>query len=215
MESNEYRKRLIVHLSLPEMDHSKDYYIAYCHWHPKILELHHKARQILPKTMFPRTITLDMGKELSFHKSDGVQEAKGSPMNRFYNVPSATFDFYCGYLSTTIVDKNITEIASGTLTSLNSLRESLSTPSLRNGVESGSSDRLLSVKQKSALAAAKLVVEERIMEEGKTKKKLEAAEEKKINNISTMNDAQKKLYYLLRAENSSLKRKLDEMAQKF
>ena len=62
-ESNKYGKRLVVHPSLPKMDQSKDYYIAYCHWHPKVLELHHKAKQIVLKTMFPRTVSLDMGKE--------------------------------------------------------------------------------------------------------------------------------------------------------
>ena len=53
------------------------------------------------------------------------------------------------------------------------------------------------------------------MEEGKKKKKLLAAEEKRINSISTMDDTQKKLYYSMKSENSSLKKKLDDMAQKY
>ena len=120
------------------MDQSTDYYVAYCHWHPKVLELHHKAKQMVPKTMFPKTVSLDIGKELCFHKYDGVQEARGSPMNRYYNVPSATYGFYCSYLDTTLVDTNITLYASGAVTTLNSLRESFSSHLLRQGAEIGS-----------------------------------------------------------------------------
>lgn len=129
------------------MDHSNDYYIAYCHWHPKILELHHKSKLILPETMFPKTVSFEMGKELCFHKFDGVQGAKGSPITRFYNFPSATDGFYCSYLATTVIDTNITQIASGAVTTINSLRDTLSTPLLRRNTESGSLGRQLSVRK--------------------------------------------------------------------
>lgn len=165
--------------------------------------------------MFPKTVSFEMGQELCFYRSDGVLGAKGSPITRFYNVPSATYGFYCSYLATTVIDTNITQITSGAVTTINSLRDTLSTPLLRRDTESGSLGRPLSVKQKSALAAANLVVEERLMEERKNEKKIEAAEEKKIEKISTMDDAQKKLYYKMRSENSSLKKTLNDMAQKY
>ena len=118
-------------------------------------------------------------------------------------------------MDTTFIDAQIYLIASGATTVPREIIDSLSASSVANEDESNSLCRLTSVKQKSALLAANLLVEGRLMKKQKQLQKEKDIMKKNKKSIRTMDGSQLKLYRSVITENSSLKRKYTEIKEKY
>ena len=73
VDYNVYRSSIIHHLRLQGLKDNSGAYVAYSHWHPAVLELHRENRLKVAKMMFPRTLSLALGKEIGLTEHDKIQ----------------------------------------------------------------------------------------------------------------------------------------------
>ena len=166
--SNQYRSGVLKHLQLLGLDDSRENMVAISHWHPKILEFHSKDKANTAKTMFPRVVSLDIGKEIGLLKCHRSRDSNSLFLNTYVNVPTTTAAAFNEYLDTVFIDAQIDLIASGGPMIPTSIRTSLSS-SAKDAISDDESNiaRLSSVQQRSSYIAAEILYEEKKMSEKK------------------------------------------------
>lgn len=212
--SDHYRCSVIKHLRLSDLDERLEHFVAFSHWHPKVLELFDESKDVGAKKMFPRVLSLVLGREIGLESYDRLPAATSSPTSYYVNVPSATLQFYDNYLNTEFIDRQIGFIASGDGFVSPDLRKSLSASGSEETAGSSSLARLSTVQQRSSFVAAEIQSEERNMKKQKVEDKDRARREKRLSTIELMSEDGQKLLKKSVAEVNTLKRQLEEMEKK-
>jgi hypothetical protein len=210
-----YRSSIISHLRLQGLKDNSDAYVAYSHWHPSVLELHRENRLKVAKIMFPRTLSLALGKEMGLTTHDKIQGDGCTPTSFYINVPSATFACYDDYLNTRFVDQQIIMMASGERPVPLGIRLSMSpSASEKSAQDQPSFLRLSSVQQRSSFMSAELLYEERALDVKKLKDKIIKEKKENASTVAGMKQAARKLFKELERDNKSLKRQLESEGEK-
>ena len=195
---------------MSNLDDSIDNFLAFCHWHPRVLEEHHKNKKISAGQMFPKVLCFELGREIGLLAHDRVPTAISSSSKYYINVPSATAEFYRNYLNTEFIDQQIVNMAMGECTLPAAVRASLSASGSERTSEDLGLARLSSVRQRSSYVAAEILNEERKMKIEKIEKKRSADKEKVATVILNMTEDGQKLLKKSLSEVKLLKRKLEE-----
>lgn len=212
--SDAYRYSIIKHLRLCDLDERLEHFVAFSHWHPRVLEFLDESKAVGAKKMFPRVLSLVLGREIGLESYDRLPAASSSPTSYYVNAPSATLHFYDNYLNTEFIDRQISFIASGECLVSPELRKSLSVSGSGSSVEGSSLARLSTVQQKSSFAAAEILSEERVIMKQKGEDKDRAVREKRLLIIEHMSADGQKLIKKSVNEVNTLKRQLEEMTEK-
>ena len=211
--SDTYRYSIIKHLRLCDLDERLEYFVAFSHWHPRVLEFLDENKSVGAKKMFPRVLSLVLGREIGLESFDRLPAASSSPTSYYVNAPSATLHFYDNFLNTVFIDRQISFIASGECFVSPDLRKSLSASGSGNILEVSSLARLSTVQQRSSFVAAEILSEERVIMQQKSKDKDRALIEKRLSTIEHMSADGKKLIKKSVTEVNALKRQLEEMTE--
>lgn len=201
---------MINHLRLTDLNDKSPNFLAFSHWHPRVLEEHRNSNEGSAKKIFPKILSLERGREIT---PDRVPAAISSSSWYYFNVPSATVGFYRNYLNTVFLDQQINNLASGDHSVPAAIRKALSSNSSENKLPGEDLARLATVRQKSAFMAAEILIEEREMLEQKSKNKIVADKEKKVTIINNMTDDGKKVLRKIESEVKVLKRQLEVSAE--
>ena len=215
VDYNVYRSSIISHLRLQGLKDNSDAYTAFSHWHPAVLELHRENRLKVAKMMFPRTLSLALGKEIGLTVHDKIQGDSCTPTTYFINVPSATFASYNDYLNTRFIDQQIIMMASGERPVPHGIRLSLSTSAGEKSAQDAPNLlRLSSVQQRSTFMSAELLYEERALVTEKLKEQTIRKKNEYASTVADMNETARKLFKKSERDNKSLKRQLEAESEK-
>ena len=210
IESDRYRSSVMKHLRLSDLDENIDNFVAFSHWHPRVLEEHHKNKKNSAGKMFPKVLCFELGREIGLLAHDRVPTAISSSSKYYINVPSATAEFYRTYLNTAFTDQQIANLASGESTVPVAIRRSLSASGSEETSEGLGLARLSSVRQRSSFIAAEILNEERKMKNEKNENKRKSDKESEITTLLNMTTDGQKLMKKSVSEVKLLKRKLEE-----
>lgn len=213
IESDHFRSAIIKSLRLCDLNEKSEYFVAFSHWHPRVLKAHNESKGVGANKMFPKVLSLDLGKIIGLENHYRLPVTNSSPSRFYINVPSATIQFYHVYLTTEFIDEQISSIASGESTVNSSIWQSLSTSGSDKSVKNSSLARLATVKQRSSFVAAEILFEARVMEKKKVEEKMRSEREKKLSTIGLMSAEGQKLMKKSAAEVNSLKRQLEEVTE--
>ena len=163
LESNQYRYKAINHLKLRDLGLDSTLFVALRHWHPVILEHHHKSKVGSGNKMFPKGVSFALGREAGFERYQQFAGSKLTDTKYYINCPTTTIAFFNNYLDTVFVDRQIELMASGSSSLPSGILSSLSTCSSETISVDVDVFRLSSVKQKSTFYKAEIMYEEKLM----------------------------------------------------
>ena len=165
--------------------------------------------------MFPRTLSLALGKEIGPTEHDKIQGDGCTPTTFYINVPSAKFVCYDDFLNTRFVDQQIIMMATGERPIPLGIRLSLSTSASEKSAQVQPNFlRLSSVQQRSSFMSAELLYEERALDEKILRDKTIKEKKEYASTVAGMKEAAHKLFKELESDNKSLKRQLESEGEK-